>query len=446
LNTLPPPITSPAWTGRTKRIVALGVAGIILLAVLRLSEVVPIVGVAIILAYLLSPVVTWIETRVLIYGPFRAREHRGLAVALTYVLIVSLFIVIILVIVPALVQQLEEFGRSVPAFLQQAEQAIEHGLSEPLTFNGDPVLIGGKPFIPLEQLREATGLKHISDVIQWQDLNLVGATQTFISSLTAPAFSVVGGALTAIINVIFLFSMMFFLMRDGVFFIDRLIQVTPPTYRGDARRLFYELGQVWNAYLRGQLTLSLTMGTTVFVVATLLGLPNPIILGMISALLEFIPSIGPGLAIFPAALLAFSSQSTTFPFLGGGTFALVVILAWSIMQNIEAIILVPRVMGGSLNLHPFVVIVAVLAGASLAGVLGIILAAPVVASLRVFGQYIYGKLMDTDPFPTTVDLRPERRRIINARLLLWPVNPAWLVRMGEQVRARLNTGGKDNVG
>jgi predicted PurR-regulated permease PerM len=173
-------------------------------------------------------------------------------------------------------------------------------------------------------------------------------------------------------------------------------------YQGDARRLLYELGQVWNAYLRGQLTLALFMGTVVFTIATIIGMPNPLILGMISALLEFIPSIGSGLAIFPAALLALTAHSTTVPGLQGAPFAVMVVIIWALLQNIEAYILVPRVMGGSLNLHPIAVILGIIAGATLAGVLGIILAAPAVASLRIFGQYIYGKLMDRDPFPVVL--------------------------------------------
>jgi predicted PurR-regulated permease PerM len=174
------------------------------------------------------------------------------------------------------------------------------------------------------------------------------------------------------------------------------------SYQGDSRRLLYELGQVWNAYLRGQLTLALFMGIVVFTIATIIGMPNPLILGMISMILEFIPSIGSGLAIFPAGLLALTAHSTTFPGLQGSTFALTVVIIWALLQNIEAYILVPRIMGGSLNLHPIAVILGIIAGASLAGVLGIILAAPTVASLRIFGQYIYGKLMDRDPFPAVV--------------------------------------------
>jgi predicted PurR-regulated permease PerM len=243
----------------------------------------------------------------------------------------------------------------------------------------------------------------------------------------------------AVINLIFLMSMMFFLMRDGASFIDKAVSLTPTLYRGDLWRLLYELGQVWNAYLRGQLTLALFMGTAAFIAATLLGLPNPLILGLISGLLEFIPSLGPGLAIFPAALLALTSQSNTLPILEGAPFALVVIIVWALLQNIEAIILVPRIMGGSLNLHPFVVIVGIIGGASLAGLLGIILAAPVIASLRVFAQYVYGKLMDRDPFPVTS--RPVRR---SARQL-WPIGQAWIIRASDQIRDWVETRRKQDV-
>jgi predicted PurR-regulated permease PerM len=354
------------------------------------------------LSYLLTPLVNFFENRVLSFGPLKQKPHRGFAVGLTYMVIVTAVIVVILVVVPVLVAQLEEFGRRIPAFLRDVEQSLEHTLNEPLMFNGDPILINGEPFIPLVRLQAATGMTHITDIINLSDFDPVRTTQSFVQSFTGPAFDVVGGALTAIVNLIFLLSVMFFLMRDGAIFADKGVQLLPSLYQGDARRLLYELGQVWNAYLRGQLTLALFMGIVVFTIATIIGMPNPLILGMISMILEFIPSIGSGLAIFPAALLALTAQSTTFPALEGFPFAVTVVIIWALLQNIEAYILVPRIMGGSLNLHPIAVILGIIAGASLAGILGIILAAPAVASLRIFGQYIYGKLMDRDPFPVVI--------------------------------------------
>ncbi|MBL8164791.1 MAG: AI-2E family transporter [Anaerolineae bacterium] len=428
----PPMITSPGWTLRTKRVIASVVLVLMALAVLRLSEILPSVAVAAILAYLLTPLVNFIENRVLAIGPLKRRRRRGIAVLLTYIVILFTVTVVMLVIVPAIVQQLEAFGRQIPQLLRSFEASLEESLNHPLSFNGEPILINGEPFVPLQQLRDATGVEHLTEMLQLQELDLVDTTQSFIGSLTGPAFNFVGGALTAIINVIFLLSMMFFLMRDGAMFIQKGIDLTPTLYRGDVRRLLYELGWVWNAYLRGQLTLALLMGTAAFIAATLLGLPNPLILGLISGLLEFIPSIGSGLALFPAALLALTSESATIPFLEGGTFALVTVIVWAGLQNVEAIILVPRVMGGSLNLHPFVVIIAIIAGATLAGLLGIILAAPAVASLRVFGQYIYGKLMDKDPFPSAAIRaapRPPRPTLLRQE---------WVNRVGVMARERLD--------
>jgi hypothetical protein len=74
-------------------------------------------------------------------------------------------------------------------------------------------------------------------------------------------------------------------------------------------------------------------------------------------------------------------------------------LVYTGIQQLEAIFLVPRILGGSLDLHPFVVLVAIVFGASLVGVLGVILAAPTVATLRLWGRYLRGKLLDEELLP-----------------------------------------------
>jgi predicted PurR-regulated permease PerM len=193
--------------------------------------------------------------------------------------------------------------------------------------------------------------------------------------------------------------MIFYLLKDGAKFVTSIIDVAPPGYRTDARRLFTELGHVWNAYLRGQLILSSFIGLVVFITAALLGVPNAPVLGLISFTLEFVPTIGPLIALIPASLLALLSESATIPGLSGITFAIVVIVVWTTIQNIQAIFVTPRVMGDSLDLHPIIVIIGVLVGASLAGALGVILAAPTIATLRLFGGYIYQKWFDQPPFP-----------------------------------------------
>ncbi len=395
----PPPITSPYWTTRTKRTVALIAVVVIGLAIWRLNELLPIVIVSVILAYLLSPVARFFNQRVLRFGVFAGRPHRSLSVLLTIILVITVFIIVILVVVPVILNQFNEFGQNLPRTLQNLGSNLERSLSEPVMIGGEPLLIEGQPFIPLERIQQILGSQPGGQPLQF---DFVGTTQSFIGSLGGPAFSFVGGAFNAVINLIFLITLTFYLMRDGDIFVQKLVEFTPNSYRNDVRRLLYELAQVWSAYLHGQIILGLVMGVVVFTTATVLGVPNPFLLGTLSGLLEFIPNIGPALALFPAALLALSSQSNTLPFLSGVPFAIVVIVVWTALQNIEAIVLVPRIVGGRLKLHPFIVIIAIIGGASLVGALGIILAAPMVASARVIAQYIYGKLTDQNPFPAYV--------------------------------------------
>lgn len=400
----PPPIESPAWTARTKRIVALICLLLVGLAFWRLTDILPIIVIAMVLSYLLNPITTWLDRKVL-SARNPETSHRSFAIVLTFILMVIFLVLVVLLVVPVLFEQLEEFVQRIPTLLDNIEVSIEAVLNQPIN-------IAGQVIVPMESLREITGTPATDEVISLESLNIPAAITGFVRSLTGPAFSFLGGAVNAIINFIFLLTLMFYLIKDGGQFVNNTVEITPVTYRSDMRRLFYELGQVWDAYLRGQLILSLSMGVLVFIAATILDVPNAPILGMLSALLEFIPTLGPALALIPAALLALSSQSSTLPFLEGPTFAIVVIIVWTLLQNIEAVILVPRVMGESLNLHPFVVMVGVLAGASLAGALGVILAAPVIASARVIGQYIYGKLTDKDPFPPP-PTDPERVRSHN---------------------------------
>lgn len=420
---MPPNITSPTWSSRTRRAVLLGSVVLLLIALFVLRDMLPLVVVSAVLAYLFNPVVSFIEFRLSFVHFFSERARRGVAVLLTFVLVIVLFTVLLLVVLPAVMAQLEEFGRSLPRIMRSVEGELERVLSEPIIISDEPLLMGGEPFIPLERLREATGAESLTQLLQLDNLDVVGIAERFMGSLgqiSGPAFSFLGGAVTTIVNVSFLLVLTFYLMRDGRRFTQKLVDVSPPTYRGDTRRLLYELGRVWNAYLRGQLILCLAVGMAVYLAALVLGLPNAPILGLLAGFLEFVPNVGPFLALIPAAFLALVSQSATLPFLEGLPFMLVVIVVWVAIQNLESIFLVPRVMGTNLNLHPFVVILGLLGGASVAGPLGVILAAPFIASARVLGQYIYGKMNDLDPFPNARPrVQPDQTRLRRLRSS-WP--------------------------
>lgn len=415
--------SSPEWSVRSKRTLALVGLFAALLLLYAVRGILPLVVVSALIAFIFNPLVTFLTKRV-----FNARSgrgaRRGLAAFVTFIIAFVLITFAALILIPAVADQLSDFGRSIPRLLLRFENDLEALLAIPLTINNEPILLDGEPFVILDRIEEATGTRDLSRLLLFDQIDVTSATQAFFSSasvLTGPAFSFLGTAFNTLITLTFLLMMTYYLMKDGAAFIDSAVSLVPTAYRTDARRLVDDLSDVWNAYIRGQLLLGFVIGMAVYIAAVALGLPNAAILGILAGMLELIPNLGPFLALIPAAFLALVSESTTVPFLSGVPFMIVVIITWVAIQQLEAVFLVPRIMGTSLDLHPFVVILGVLGGAAVGGALGVILAAPFVASGRVIARYFYGKITNQDPFLERRD--PQTSSTWLGRLLsrLWVV-------------------------
>jgi predicted PurR-regulated permease PerM len=140
------------------------------------------------------------------------------------------------------------------------------------------------------------------------------------------------------------------------------------------------------------------MGVLIGVTMAILGVRYAVVLGLLGGLLEFVPVIGPIIAGGTALTIALF-QPDNWLGLNPITYALVVLAASILLQQIENNFLVPRILGGSLNLHAVVILVGAIIAANLAGIIGLLLSAPMLATLRLFGRYIYCKLFDLDPWP-----------------------------------------------
>ena len=157
--------------------------------------------------------------------------------------------------------------------------------------------------------------------------------------------------------------------------------------------------------MRGQALRAIVIFVVVSVVLGALGVDNALGLGLLSGAMEFLPVIGP-LAGAGAAILVAFFQSSPGLGLTPLQFAIAVAVAMIVIQQIENTLLVPRIVGRALNLHPLLVMVSVIMGASIAGLLGAILAAPIVASIRILGEYAWHKMLDLPPFPDDQDEPP----------------------------------------
>jgi predicted PurR-regulated permease PerM len=198
------------------------------------------------------------------------------------------------------------------------------------------------------------------------------------------------------------------------------LDLVPTPYREDFRDLLRRTGRVWQAFLRGQAILGLVIGVIVAGVLSIIGLRFALGLGLIAGLFEFVPIFGPFIAGMIAALVAVFQGSNWLAMTPLG-YATLVVVIFVVVQQIENNILVPRIIGHSLNLNPFIVLLAIVGGGILAGVLGVLLAAPVVASLRIWLGYVYRKSVGLETLPTPVvePLLPSEKPGRVVRLKRW---------------------------
>lgn len=420
----PSPMSSPEWDSQVKRIIGVIAFVIAVYLIYQFRVIIPLVFTAIILAYLFHPLVGFFQKR------FLRGRLRPVAILMTFTLVIAIIVVSLLFVIPALIEQIQSLITGAPAFLQATQQFILDILGEQIDLRGtpferllpEPVIIADLLGIDMGE----DGVLEVFDVLESQLANfdvlaITRQAALSLTNLTGSAFNFLGGAVSMGLNIIFLLTMTFNLMNDGENMIHAIERAVPDGYQQDARRMLRELGYVWNSYLRGQVILSLIMGVAMYLVATILGIPNAVFLGIFAGLMEFIPNIGPAMAMVPAASIALFTTSTTIPALSGFAFALTVVLVWTVLQQTEAAVLIPRIVGDSLNLHPFVVIVAILGGISVGGIFAVLIAAPVVASVRLIAQYVYGKLTGRATFPL------ERKSVKQAQRERRPL----LVRLGD---------------
>lgn len=372
----PPPYSSPPWPRAAKLIVVIAVLLLVALLIWRFQSLVGMVVVAALLAYLLNPLIVLVDDKLHI--------PRWGAVALVYLGLAILVIMGFSALGVAGFQQGVNLIEQAPTLIESLTQLISEFVART-----EPLVIG-----PLEIAPTSMPWEAISQQI-------LGLAEPVLSQSAVAASRLATLTVRTVINLVFIFFVSIYLASDllnmGSYFARFAEQ---PGYREDALRLMAELRLVWGAYLRGQVLLGLVIFAMVWISLSLLGVQNSLALGILSGFLEFVPTVGPVVSAIVAVVVAFF-QPDNYLNLSPWVYALIVLGVMILIQQIENTLLVPRIVGGALNLRPFVVIVGVFMGASLAGVLGAVLAAPIIASLKVLGSYTWRKLFDLPPFPDT---------------------------------------------
>ena len=365
---------SPPWNRTTKVIVVVFGLLLVLWLIARFRTLIGMLVVAAILGYLLEPVINFIDQRTTL--------RRGLIITIVYVTLATVVLGGFFALGVASYQQIGSLIQLLPGLIEDVGDSISLlvNRTEPLQFGPitiDPILI------PWDRLTD----------------QLLGMLDPVLSQSTTFVSRFATSTARTVFNVVFVFIISVYMAIDLPNFGDYIKSVAQqPGYREDAEHLLPELSRIWRAYLRGQIILGLVIFVVVWLGLTILGVENSLALGLLAGILEFVPTVGPIVSAAVAILVALF-QPSNYMGLEPWQYALVVLGLMVIIQQVENNFLVPRIVGGALDLHPILVIVGVFMGASLAGILGAILAAPIVASLKLFTQYAWRKLFDLQPFP-----------------------------------------------
>lgn len=317
-------------------------------------------------------------------GPVAEFERRGvprgLAVGLCYIIGLLIFGTIIGFLVPLLIQQVRDFVVAFPDYYDRANDLL---LNFEIRYRS--LLMPSWLEAALVNLQETVTLQSA----EWS------------AALAKEVFSAGGTAVAVLGNFVLSLVAGFWILKDLPAIRREAAMLAGPTRRDEASLLMLKVSRILSGYLKGQLILSLVTGVIVMIGLTVIGVPYSLVIGVLAALLNVIPWIGPAItAVIAGIAAAFVSP-------------LHILLAVGVCigaQQATEYFIQPRVMSEQVDLHPLLVIFSLLVGATLFGFVGVVLAIPVAAVIKglfvyYFEKYTDSKLTSEDGalFKTTVD-------------------------------------------
>jgi len=354
-------LAAPRWSPTLKRAVVVVLVVGLVFVIYRAGDIVRPFLWAAILGYILLPVVRAFENRL--------TNHRGVAAAIVFIAVLLLLAGGVRFLAPLAVEQGQTFQRSLPTLIANAQNTLAETLDQMGAEDLVPIVFGPISTAPLEVSRN-------------------------VATLALPF--IVGFSHFLLEFLVFLIATFFFL-RDWPRLINWSKRLVPPASRHELLPLGAQVSILLSRYVRGQLLLVAIMSTATTIGLTVFGVPFSLLLGLLTGVLEVIPIIGPITAGAIACLVALGNPN---PF-GWSQLAYVgaIAIMYTVLRHAEDYFVIPLVIGRIVRLHPALVIFSLLAGGAVFGLIGVVLAVPVAATLRLVLIYVSAKLRDEDPFP-----------------------------------------------
>ena len=294
-----------------------------------------VVLLAIVVAFILAPIVARLEGMT---------HRRALAVLLTFLVVVIVLVGVLGVVAAPLVTESTRLAAQIPRYVEQLQS------------NAPVVVLGYQ--VP-DELRVQVG----------------AALGTVGGAMAGQAVTMVVGLVSGIVDLFLVLIIALYLLLDTRRIRSSALRIVPKRQREQVEKFEVEVVRVFGAYVRGQLILAVIVGAAATVVLLLLGVPYAFVLGIFAGIAELIPMLGPIIGAVPAVIVAIFQP---FPLVAW------VVLAFIAIQQVESNLLLPRISGHAVGLHPLAAMLVLLAGFEVAGVVGALFAVPLAGIAWVF--------------------------------------------------------------
>ncbi len=320
--------------------------------VVIITTILPPMIFALLLYYLLNPIVDFINKKGL---------SRTISITLTYIVILAILFFGGARLIPVIRDQAQDLIKQFPTYLTDFQQTVRRFLdATPFAASSDEALNS------IEKLTNEA-LSYLGN--NWQD----GAKGlgTIFSAVSSTAITLFTGPIIA-----------FFLIQSPQKLYNTVMELIPPRFRKDSSALIKIANQQLGAFLKGQVIASLLLGLIYWGVFLLLGLQYATVIALAAGILSIIPYIGSFLAFLPGLFIAF--QDSTF-------MVVKFVIAWFVVQLLHGDLVVPRVMGDKLKIHPITILVVLLVMGDLLGLVGVIFGIPIYSMIKLLVVFTFRK-------------------------------------------------------
>ncbi|MDR9852533.1 AI-2E family transporter [Paenibacillus sp. VCA1] len=300
--------------------------------------------------YLLNPIVDFLE---------RHRVGRLQSILLLYMLIIGVVAVLLTLVIPVIREQIMDLVTNFPAYSEMIRVQFEHLMGSKLINQFQESI----NFDPQEMIRTVSE-----------------KASTFLNKTWTGIGGFVGNVIEVVLAIVTVPFILFYLLKDGKKLPGFILGFVPTKLRGETNRVMKEMNHQISSYIRGQIIVSFCIGALLFIGYIIIGLKYSLILAVIAAFTSVVPYLGPAIAITPALIVA----AVTSPIM-----LLKMIIVWTVVQLIEGKFISPQVMGKTLKIHPITIIFVILTSGNLFGIVGVLLAVPGYAVLKVIVSHIY---------------------------------------------------------